>query len=186
VDAGISWKRSSNGLNPEATIRDVVCDPVHPKVLYLADVFSGVYRSQDGGQTWTAINTGLLNRAVNKLALSTDGMHLYAATEGMGVFRLDLNSQPPDTLPEPTQEISPTESAGKQLPTVAKNLNQAYTDIQSLQTVQAAGEVTKENPVTDKSNKAENPIRPRCSLLPVSIVTAVSLWNLSRKRKVQR
>jgi photosystem II stability/assembly factor-like uncharacterized protein len=186
VDAGISWKRSSNGLNPEATIRDVVCDPVHPKVLYLADVFSGVYRSQDGGQTWTPINTGLLNRAVNKLALSTDGMHLYAATEGMGVFRLDLNSQPPDTLPEPTQEISPTESAGKQLPTVAKNLNQAYTDIQSLQTVQAAGEVTKENPVTDKSNKAENPIRPRCSLLPVSIVTAVSLWNLSRKRKVQR
>jgi hypothetical protein len=58
--------------------------------IYLADLRSGVYRSTNGGDSWRPINDGLLVRAVNALALSADDGCLYAATEGSGVFRLDL------------------------------------------------------------------------------------------------
>ena len=75
-------------------------DPTNPLILYAADTFSGVYRSEDGGTTWAAINTGLRTRSVNALSISSDGQHLYAATEGEGVFRLDLNNQPPESAPD--------------------------------------------------------------------------------------
>lgn len=35
------------------------------------------------------------NSIVKALAISADGRHLYAASEGGGVFRLDLNGEPP-------------------------------------------------------------------------------------------
>ncbi|MFL7869510.1 MAG: hypothetical protein AB8I58_11805, partial [Anaerolineales bacterium] len=41
-------------------------------------------------------------RAINRLAISSDGLHLYAASEGGGVFRLDLNGQPPAPALQPT------------------------------------------------------------------------------------
>jgi photosystem II stability/assembly factor-like uncharacterized protein len=88
-DAGASWKQSSTGLPPEASIHAIVVDASHAGVLYAGDLTSGVYRSTDGGTTWTAVNNGLRNRAVNALALTLDGLHLYAATEGNGVYRLD-------------------------------------------------------------------------------------------------
>jgi photosystem II stability/assembly factor-like uncharacterized protein len=96
VDGGTTWTSSAAGMNPEATVSDIVFDPTNPQVMYAADVHSGVYRSVNGGATWTAASTGLRMRAVNALAISTDGQHLYAATEGEGVFRLDLNGQPPE------------------------------------------------------------------------------------------
>jgi hypothetical protein len=41
-------------------------------------------------------------RSVNALAISSDGLHLYAATEGGGVYRLDLNNQAPPPAFTPT------------------------------------------------------------------------------------
>ena len=107
-DGGQTWKMVSSGLNPEASVTSLVFDPTNPQVLYLADVFSGVYRSSNGGKTWKVINQGLEQRAINYLAISADGQHLYAASEGKGVFRLDLNSQPPEPLSEPTTIPSTT------------------------------------------------------------------------------
>jgi hypothetical protein len=76
-------------------------DPENPRVLYLSDLASGVYRSENGGDRWTPISEGLRMRAVNRLAISHDGQHLYAASDGEGVFRLDLNGTPPPTAVEP-------------------------------------------------------------------------------------
>jgi uncharacterized protein (TIGR03437 family) len=61
-------------------------------VIYAGDALTGVYRSQDAGQTWEQINQGLRTRAVMALAISSDGGTLYAATQGEGVFRLDLKA----------------------------------------------------------------------------------------------
>jgi photosystem II stability/assembly factor-like uncharacterized protein len=110
IDGGQSWTRSASGLNPEATIADIVFDPLNPETIYLADLFSGVYRSTNGGRTWMAINNELLSRSVNALALSRDGLHLYAATEGAGVFRLDLNGRAPQPAPTPASSPSPSPS----------------------------------------------------------------------------
>ena len=100
TDGGATWQFSGAGMNPEASVSSIVLDPTNPLILYAADTFSGVYRSEDGGTTWMAINTGLRMRSVNALSISSDGQHLYAATEGEGVFRLDLNGQPPESAPE--------------------------------------------------------------------------------------
>lgn len=95
-NGGSTWKRSSSGMPPEGLIKAILFDPVHPdEIMYAGDFFGGVYRSMNGGKTWSAINNGLLNREVNGLSISEDGLHLYAATEGAGVFRLDLNGLPP-------------------------------------------------------------------------------------------
>lgn len=101
-DEGASWRQISSGLQPEASVRLIVIDPTNPDILYIADQFSGVFRSDDGGAGWEALNNGLDMRAVHELAISADGRHLYAATDGMGVFRLDLDGNPPNSLPEIT------------------------------------------------------------------------------------
>jgi photosystem II stability/assembly factor-like uncharacterized protein len=94
-DSGTTWQPSMNGMPPESHITDILFDPNDPQVMYAADSFSGVYRSTDGGRVWRRINTALHTRAVNRLAVSTDGLHLYAATEGGGVYRLDFSGEPP-------------------------------------------------------------------------------------------
>jgi len=94
-DSGTTWRPSMDGMPPESHITDILFDPSDPQVLYAADSFSGVYRSTDGGRVWRQINTALGTRAVNCLAIADDGLHLYAATEGGGVYRLDFNGEPP-------------------------------------------------------------------------------------------
>ena len=90
VDAGANWLPASFGMALHAAIRDILIDPTMPQVVYAADPRTGVYRSEDGGKSWVLMNRGLRMRNVNALALSSDGSTLYAATEGEGVFRLDL------------------------------------------------------------------------------------------------
>lgn len=106
-DGGSTWRQSVTGMNPQGSISDIVFDPTHAQTLFASDRSSGVYRSIDGGATWARVTNGLRTRAANALAISSDGKHLYAATEGEGVFRLDVDGTPP-----PASEIDddPTDS----------------------------------------------------------------------------
>lgn len=97
-DGGTTWT-AAIGLFPESAISAIVFDPANPTIAYASDLFSGVYRSPDGGRSWTATNEGLRTRAVSALAITSDGNHLYAATDGEGVFRLDLAGSPPPMAP---------------------------------------------------------------------------------------
>jgi len=90
IDSGASWKQASNGMDAQAIVRSIVLDPTDSQTVYAADLRTGVFRSSDGGATWVKISDGLRTRAVKALAISSDGKVLYAATEGEGVFRLDL------------------------------------------------------------------------------------------------
>ncbi len=94
-DGGSSWQQIASGLEPNGSHRDLVFDPTNPQIVYLADLLSGMYRSSDGGLSWVKINNGLSTRAVTGLSISSDGQHLYAGTNGEGVFRLDLSGTPP-------------------------------------------------------------------------------------------
>jgi photosystem II stability/assembly factor-like uncharacterized protein len=94
-DGGATWQARIAGLEPNGSIADIVFDPTNPQTLYASDHLSGVYRSIDSGQTWIKINNALENRATVGMAISSDGQHLYVGTDGEGVYRLDLNSEPP-------------------------------------------------------------------------------------------
>ncbi len=59
-------------------------DPLHGSTIYAGTEGGGVYKSEDGGFTWSAANRDLSNQQV--LSLVLDGSTLYAGTRG-GVFR---------------------------------------------------------------------------------------------------
>jgi len=106
-DVGNTWEPITAGLPPEASIKSIKFNPIDSSQMFFSDSLSGVYRSNDSGQTWFVINEGLRTRAVNELAFSSDGLHLYAATEGEGVYRLDMSGQPPEgASPSPTQSAA--------------------------------------------------------------------------------
>ncbi len=94
TDAGGSWQASGSGMDPQAAVRSIVFDPTDTRIVFAADIHSGVFRSDNGGKQWVRINAGLRTRAVSSLCISSDGSTLYAATQGEGVFRMDLMTHP--------------------------------------------------------------------------------------------
>lgn len=97
TNGGATWTQSLSGdlassIYPSKMMMAVVIDPRNDAIVYAADYRSGVYRTTDGGATWTPITAGLATRAVSSLALSADGVYLYAGTWGEGVFRLQTDA----------------------------------------------------------------------------------------------
>jgi photosystem II stability/assembly factor-like uncharacterized protein len=163
TDGGTSWRQVVAGLPAEGVMTDVEFDVQDPMVLYASEVFSGVYRSQDGGKTWQTINSGMGVRSINALALSTDGKHLYAASEGSGVYRLDLNGQAPSPAPVPQQLSTATPSSPLPTPGVSTTLAPSV-------------------PTTAASESAGKPgTCPGAAAIPLAVLGTV-WWNASRRR----
>ncbi|NNC76180.1 MAG: hypothetical protein HKN93_11815 [Acidimicrobiia bacterium] len=143
TDGGDTFSRVAAGTVPESTIVDYEFDPTDPSVVYAADIASGVYRSTDSGVTWTPINNGLRTRAVNDLAISHDGGHLYAATEGEGVYRLDLAGSPPQAAPFPnvTTTTVPAATTSSPPPTDAPGSDPSTTSTPTTTSLAASPDV---------------------------------------------
>jgi uncharacterized protein (TIGR03437 family) len=78
-DGGNTWTPIDN--LPFALPQQTVVDPTAPTTLYQATGDLGVFKSLDGGATWTASNSGIAGTNVQTLAI--DPVHpqtLYAAT----------------------------------------------------------------------------------------------------------
>ena len=62
--------------------------PSNPDLLYLGTAHAGVYRSDDGGQTWQPARSGLTRDAITSLAIhQADPNLLYASAGLAGVYR---------------------------------------------------------------------------------------------------
>ena len=100
-DGGMNWIKINNGLKThygEVTLRiqDIVIDPNNTQTIYIATesaVFGetyndgGVYKSTNGGNSWTQVSNGLSNTEVKCLAIDPKNTQLiYAGTLG-GVFK---------------------------------------------------------------------------------------------------
>ena len=69
-------------------VTHLVVDPSTPTTLYMGSEGGGVFKSADGGATWTAINNGLTRLYVQALAIDpSTPTTLYAGTQGGGVFK---------------------------------------------------------------------------------------------------
>ncbi len=91
-DGGETWRPANVGLpTGRNTIDFVAVDPRNSATVYAATFYGSpppdgsVYRSTDGGGTWTQINT---ERAITAMALDTQNAGtIYAATSGKGLLK---------------------------------------------------------------------------------------------------
>ncbi len=107
TDGGRSWKTVLE-ISPHTGITDIVYDPRNPDILYAASYQrrrhvgvligggpeSTIYKTTDGGRTWEALNNGLPNVDIGRIALAVSPQNpdiLYAlvcaAGEESGFFR---------------------------------------------------------------------------------------------------
>ena len=109
TDGGATWV--TTGF-PRPFVGALAIDPVTPTTLYAGT--DGVYKSSDGGTTWTMLNTGLPDKvSVWALAIDpTNPRKLFAGTFGGGVF--DIEQIEPSPTPSATRipTTRPSESEG--------------------------------------------------------------------------
>lgn len=77
TDGGRHWSALTQGLPPQFMTVALAQNPFNPAQLLLATYLTGLFRSQDGGASWTSANAGLVNTDVTALAAAPNGT-LYA------------------------------------------------------------------------------------------------------------
>lgn len=98
---GGSWQEVGAGFpsGADTAIEDFAFDPFNTSVVYVAtsshhrlvpeplSITLGIYKSADGGQTWTPANTGLADKNVHSIVASPAQAGLLYAGTTTGVFR---------------------------------------------------------------------------------------------------
>ncbi|HEB87257.1 MAG TPA: hypothetical protein ENI68_09635 [Gammaproteobacteria bacterium] len=91
IDGGYSWKNLENGLDNSTLVSDLVAssgDPAEYEI-FIATRGNGIYRSDNRGDSWHPVNTGLENLNIRRLVLSPDFVNdrtLVALPQGDGLF----------------------------------------------------------------------------------------------------
>jgi photosystem II stability/assembly factor-like uncharacterized protein len=87
-DGGETWQSAGLG-EYEATAL-----AVRGTSVFAGTAADGVWVSHDAGTTWEPVNVGLDNLAIQSLTLSPDARRLFAATNGTGLYVIDVPSPP--------------------------------------------------------------------------------------------
>ncbi|MBI2953734.1 MAG: hypothetical protein HYY30_05430 [Chloroflexi bacterium] len=65
-------------------IESLAADPTDPTILFAGTNGNGIFRSTDGGQTWTGVNNGLANLFVNAITVNPTNPGVILAATGRG------------------------------------------------------------------------------------------------------
>lgn len=85
---GNGYKARLLGLQGKGRIMSpVVIDRREPRRLYVGTSLAGIYRSEDGGQTWREINDGLVYKEVWSIVQHPKTGDLYAGTGPSSIFK---------------------------------------------------------------------------------------------------
>jgi photosystem II stability/assembly factor-like uncharacterized protein len=90
IDAGQTWQVADGGL-PRLPLRKILTDPTDPSgnTVYVANVI-GVYRTTNGGASWSRFGNGLPQADFSDLYIPKDGSFLRASSYGRGVWEVRL------------------------------------------------------------------------------------------------
>jgi len=96
TDGGSSWSAVNSGLATNLEVSAIAIDPANPKNVYAGTWGSrnngvnggGMYKSTDGGNSWTTIGSGLSTWfGISSLVIDpANSQSIYAGTDGNGVF----------------------------------------------------------------------------------------------------
>ena len=81
---GAGWQPGAGGLG----LHTILLDPTNPERIFVAISAAGAFKTEDGGQTWRAINSGL----------KSDGIPNPDAEAGHCVHRLAMHPSRPEVL----------------------------------------------------------------------------------------
>jgi len=99
-----TWVASGNGI-PDTPVNSFAIDPQNTDMLY-AGTDIGVFRSTDGGASWTPFSNGLPRVAVYGMSIQNSSRILRISTHGRGMYDYDLK-----TAPTPTSTGTPAAPA---------------------------------------------------------------------------
>jgi gliding motility-associated-like protein len=93
-DGGKSWTSNTDTL-ATLGVSAIAVDPVNPDTIYIgtgdrdaADSYGrGVFRSVDGGVTWTSMSSGMGNTIVGKMFVDPDNHETVIAATNAGIYR---------------------------------------------------------------------------------------------------
>jgi photosystem II stability/assembly factor-like uncharacterized protein len=86
--SALSWTQAGPG-NIGGRVRSIVVHPTDPNVVYIGAVSGGVWKSTNGGDTWTALKDDMENLAVTALAMDPTNSNILYAGTGEGFFNVD-------------------------------------------------------------------------------------------------
>ena len=76
------------GGPPGGNVQALAVDPSTPATLYAVAAGAGIFKSTNGGASWTAVNTGLTSKDVLAVAIDpSTPSTVYAGTESDGLFK---------------------------------------------------------------------------------------------------
>ena len=92
-DSGATWSFQDVG-DSQSTIYTIAMDPVHPDTMYVGGTYTStqgclIYRTMDGGSTWTAVQTPVSYSPLTDIAVSADDPSILLVTGYNGLFRSD-------------------------------------------------------------------------------------------------
>ena len=105
TDGGAVWRQAGRDL-PATRAIALAIDPANPAIIY-AGTLQGVFRSRDGGETFSPFSEGLTQLSVSSLAIDPSGRFLHVGTNSGGVFDVEVL---PDRLPVITPVPRPPRS----------------------------------------------------------------------------
>lgn len=109
TDNGATWAKSISGMT-RLGVNSIVVHPTTPNTIFIGTgdrdggnvAGYGVWKSTDGGATWSASNTGMGNRTVyeilmdptnpNRLIASTNGSRIYRSLDGGATWTFSSTS----------------------------------------------------------------------------------------------
>ena len=87
-DGGHSWTSVNAGPLEGWTVTAILVHPTDPDIAWASTLGGGIYRTQDRGNTWEAVNQGLNSLGIMDLAGDpTTPDTLYASANDRGVFK---------------------------------------------------------------------------------------------------
>ena len=90
IDGATNWTFLQNSPQYEIA-RTLITDPVRINTIY-AGAEGVVFQSNDGGNTWSDISSGLPNARVSSLFIPVNNPNVMYAATPVGVYRLALNN----------------------------------------------------------------------------------------------